>query len=120
VSNPVLNTVHRLSILNSFFHGSWSNSIVSLLSLLSDGINVEFNTFRQSNAVKTVWALAAAATQLAMFSNNDLYSTSALHTDFITGPPGTGVGFVQNFGTSSAAGMTNKSGILIPDAGTIP
>lgn len=120
ISNPVVNTIHRFTLLNSFLHGSWSNSITSLLSVLSDGLLIEYNTFRQSNAVKTVWAFAAANTQLALFSNNDLFSTAALHTDFITGPPGTGVGFLQNFGSSSAAGMTNKSGILIPDIGTIP
>jgi hypothetical protein len=119
ISNPAAQAVNRPYIYNSWIHGDFSTAPLSILTTTTKEILVEFSTFKQVNAAKTVWNLAAGNAITGMFSYNDLWSASAgAHGDFIAGGTGTQLGFLQNFAYIAKAGPS--SGILIPDVGTIP
>lgn len=111
--------VVRMQISASNIHGDFSTAPLSVLGTTTKVMAIRNNIFRQLNAAKTVWNLPAGNTITGTFADNRLYSTSAAaHTDFIAGGAGTGLAFLQNFGYIGKAGPS--SGILIPDAGTIP
>lgn len=116
ISNPTVNNINRLQIVNCFIHGDYSAQPISILSTGTAEFIIADNFLRNYNASANCIGLAAGNTILGMITYNNIMMAGTANTNFISGGGGTGIALLQNYAWDTKA--STSSGILLPAAGT--